>query len=321
MISFVAFSAFRGTMDLRACVKISVVSNALNKALTPLLIHLLGMGISGSALTALICDSVNALSYLKLMTDRQYLVKSQLFRIPSWKTIAPIVKGSTLQVKSFALLFTNLLVTRKVQSLDTTGTAPAAYALAMQTFFLGSVIIFAMGMAIQTLYPTAVAASPDHHRSAYKKVLVQRLLTRGFGVGLAVSVIQLLLAPGILRSTPLEAVRKAATLPMFIVVAVQAIIGITSVGDGIIIGSGKFAVSSGLQVIASLLYMACLQLTPQDKGLNGVFVCLGAFTVFRLVGVVAVLPSVVKDEDSGDQKQKVNVQHSTNSATLARSAT
>jgi Na+-driven multidrug efflux pump len=311
MISFVAFSAFRGTMDLKSCVKISVLSNGLNMALTPVLIHVFRFGISGSALTSLVCDCLTALSYLRLMNDRKYLVPSKMFKLPSWEKVAPIVKGSALQVKSFALLFTNLLVTRKVQSLGDDGVAPAAFALAMQTFFMGSVAIYAMGMAIQTLYPTAVANSPDHHRTEFRRVLVQRLLNRGFGVGLAVSLIQCLLVPGILKSTPLQTVRQAAIVPIMIVVAFQAVNGLTSVGDGIIVGSGRFALSSAVQVAASVAYMACLHFTPKSLGLNGVFTCVGAFTLFRLAGVLAILPTVIKDAEQDPDE----LRHQTPTAT------
>jgi Na+-driven multidrug efflux pump len=298
MISFIGFSALRGTMDLKSCVKISVVSNILNIALTPVLIHVFRFGISGSAISAFVCDCITALSYVNLMIDRRFIVWKKMTKLPSWEQVAPLVKGSTLQARSFALHVTNLMVARKVQSIDDSGVAPAAFALAMQTFYMGGVIIYAMGMATQTLYPSAIANSPDEYRGKFKKALIQRLLNRGFVVGLFVSLGQIILAPGILKSTPLEAVRQAAIFPIMVIIAFQAVNGLTNVGEGIIIGNGNFARASAILVVASIGYMGCLHLSPQSMGLNGVFLCLAAFALLRFVGVLFVLPSLLKDNNS-----------------------
>jgi hypothetical protein len=221
--------------------------------------------------------------------------------------MAPLIQGSALQVRSWAMHITNLLVARKIQSLDSDGVAPAAFALALQTFFMGSVVLFAMGMATQTLYPTAVANSPDEYRTEYRHALVQRLLNRGFGLGVVVSLMQCLLAPVILRSTPLKVVRQAAIFPIMIVIALQGINGLANVGEGIMIGSGKFALTSTILVMASMGYMGLVQLSPTHLGINGVFLCMAAYNLLRLGGVLAFLPSVVKD----DPKQFANPKSST----------
>jgi hypothetical protein len=188
------------------------------------------------------------------------------------------------------------MVARKVQSLDSEGVAPAAFALAMQTFFMGSVVIYAMGMATQTLYPTAVANSPNQYRTEFRRVLVQRLLNRGFGLGVFVSLAQCILAPGILRSTPLKEVRQAAIFPIMVVIAFQGINGLANVGEGIIIGSGKFALASAILVTASMGYMGLVQLSPQKMGINGIFLCMAAYNILRLFGVLAFLPTAMKDD-------------------------
>jgi Na+-driven multidrug efflux pump len=307
VLSFVAFSAFRGTMDLQSCVKISLLANSLNIILTPILIHVFQFGVTGSALASLLCDCLTAVSYIKLMRDRRFLILEN-FKLPSsWEQITPLVRGSALQARSLAMHITNLIVVRKIQSFDSNadGVAPAAFALAMQTFFMGSVIIFAMGMATQTLYPTAIANSPDqHHNTDYRGALVHRLLYRGGGIGILVSFIQGLLMPLILRSTPIPAVRQAAIFPIMVVIALQPINGLTNVGEGIIIGSGKFTLASAILVAASIGYMALIQqwspTLNNNMGINGVFLCMGAYHLLRLGGVLAVLPSIINPENAGN---------------------
>lgn len=304
------FSAFRGTMDLKSCVSISVISSVLNMILAPLLIHVFRFGVAGSGLAALTCDWITAFSYVRLMADRRLLVWRKLLNLPSWKQVLPLLKGSTLLLRSISMIMTQLMVARKIQSLDDSGVAPAAFALAMQTFQMGGVILFALGTATQTLYPNAVASYQGEDRQEYRRNLIHRLMKWGFGLGMGVSVVQLLFAPGILRSTPLAQVRKAALFPMGIVIAFQGINGLVSVGEGIVIGDGKFTRASINLVVASLGYMACLQLAPRGIGINGVFLSLVFFMMLRFLGVIIHLPSAMY---SGDDDHKIETISESNS--------
>ena len=282
--------------DYKPCLKISFICNSLNVIITPLLIHVFKFGVVGSAISALFCDSLTAVIYMRLMIKKKIFVWQKAIQIPTWDEISPLVKGSTLQARSFAMHFTNLMVARKIQGLDDTGVAPAAFALAMQTFFTGGVIIFALGMATQTLYPTAVAKCSDDERGVYVKTLIKRLLGRGFYLGTTITVIQALLIPFILRTTPLAEVRQAALFPIIAVLAYQGINGIVCVGEGIMVGDGRFASASIILIIASLGYMGCLQVPNLD--INGVFISLGVFTLLRLGGLLAFLPSSIRSNST-----------------------
>jgi Na+-driven multidrug efflux pump len=280
-------------MDLKSCVSISVVSSVLNMILDPLMIHVFRFGVVGSGIAALLCDWITALSYVRLMAERRLLVWRKLLKLPSWNQVLPLLKGSTLLLRSISMITTQLMVARKIQSLDDSGVAPSAFALAMQTFQMGGVILFALGTATQTLYPNAVASYPGNDRQEYTRSLIRRLIKWGSGLGMGVSMVQLVFAPGILRSSPLGQVRQAALFPMFIVIAFQGINGLVSVGEGIIIGDGKFTRASINLVVASLGYMACLHLSPRRMGINGVFLSLAFFMTLRLFGVMLYLPTAI----------------------------
>eukprot|EP00536_Pseudo-nitzschia_multiseries_P017789 jgi/Psemu1/226499/e_gw1.1815.9.1 len=293
MISFLCFSACRGMLVFKPCIKITLIAAALNMASTPLLIHVFGLGILGSAISAFICDSVAASLYMKLMISKGFFARKKLLRFPTWNEVSPMVKGTSLQARSFAMQFTNLMVARKIQSLDNTGVAPAAFSLAMQMFVIGGVVIWALGMSTQTLYPNSVAKCEEEGREIYVKSLIKRLLGRGFGIGTFISCIQLLFIPFALRSTPIPEVRQAALFPLFVVVVFQGIQGLVSVGEGIMVGDGKFSLASIVIVFASLGYLGCLQLFPESWGINGVFIALGVFTLLRLTGFAIFLPSII----------------------------
>lgn len=292
MISFVGFSTFRGTMEIASAVKITMATSILAAVLDPLLIHVFGFGVRGAALAGLGAEYTSAAIYLKLLIERNLLRLDKLTKLPSWSSIAPLIKGSVaLQIRSFALNLTQLMVTRVIQSIDDQGVAPAAHALALQTFQLGMILLGALGMAAQTLVPTTMAKQSE--RSGLSQVnidvntMIGRLLRWGVSLGTLVSLVQLVFLPNILSSSPLTEVRHAAKVPAMISLSLHAFNAVVSIGEGTMMGSGSFAWMSVNIIAASLAYLATLQVLPQKFGLTGVWLCMATFTVVRLTGSVA----------------------------------
>jgi hypothetical protein len=283
------------------CIKISLIASAFDIVLKPMLIHVFRFGILGSATSTLLCDSFNAICYMKLLQNRGFFAIKKLFTVPSWIEVSPLLKGSTLQARSFAMHLTNLIVARKIQSFDDSGVMPAAFTLAMQTFFTGGICIYAMAMSVQTLYPNAIAKCKEQEKEVYIKTLMQRLLGRGFWVGATIACIQALLFPIILRTTPLAKVREAAVFPIMTVIALQGINGIVCVGEAIMVGNGKFASASIVLVVASIGYTGCLQLLPQSWGINGVSISFVVFNLLRLLGFASFLPSLMNHNQTRSQ--------------------
>jgi hypothetical protein len=155
-------------------------------------------------------------------------------------------------------------------------------------------------MATQTLFPSTVENSPIEDRGLFVRALVGRFLKRGAGLGAAISVIQLLIIPGVLKSSPLPEVRSAAVVPMMLVIASQALNGIIQVAEGIIMGDGKFTRSSMNVVASTLGYLLCLRECPKRFGLTGVFVCMLIFTMLRLGTSLMYLPVIYKENDGDD---------------------
>jgi len=295
MISFVGFSTLRGTMEIPLAVKITTGTSLLTVILDPLLIHVLGFGVFGSALASLGAEYTAASVYLKLLLDRNLLKLQKLTKLPAWGSVAPLIKGSVaLQIRSFAMNLIQLAAARVIQSIDEAGVAPAAHALALQTFQLGGILFGALGMATQTLVPSTLASLAERKETKDPSTvsvttLVSRLLSWGFFLGLVVSMFQFTFLPGILKSSPLVEVRDAARIPTLISISMQAFNAIVNIGEGTMMGYGGFEWMSVTIVLASLGYVTTLQFLPQTFGLTGVWMCMATFTAIRMVGSLSFL--------------------------------
>lgn len=292
------FSTFRGTMEVASAVKITMATSLLSALLDPLLIHVFGFGVRGSALAGLGAEYTSAAIYLKVLLNRNLLRLDKLTKLPAWGSVAPLIKGSVaLQIRSFALNLTQLAVARVIQSIDDAGIAPAAHALALQTFQLGGILFGALGMATQTLVPSALAKTEATETGGEPIIsvntLVGRLLSWGLSLGVFVSIVQFVFLPGILKSSPLAEVRDAARIPALISIAMQALNAVVSIGEGTMMGCGGFVWLSLNIVVAAFGYMATLQFLPQRFGLVGVWLSIATFTSIRLLGSIAFLSTRV----------------------------
>lgn len=284
-------------------------TSILAATLDPLLIHVFGFGVRGAALAGLGAEYTSAAVYIKLLLERNLFRLDKLTKLPAWGSVAPLIKGSVaLQLRSFALNLTQLMVARVIQSIDDAGVAPAAHALALQTFQLGGILLGALGMATQTLVPSAMAKrkeNKDDQGHIEVHTLVKRLLRWGISLGLGVSLLQLLFLPNILSSSPLAEVRDAARAPALISIAMHALNAVVNIGEGTMMGCGNFVWLSVNVVAAALGYMATLQVLPQRFGLSGVWMCVATFTIIRLVGSLAFLFAKMPkaEESSGNRHQ------------------
>jgi MATE family multidrug resistance protein len=293
MISFVGFSAFRGTLDVKTSVKVASFSSLITLLLDPILIYVFRFGVRGAAFATLSADVVAAAMYLTLMRKRDLIRWGKLVKIPSLTSLAPLLKGGmALQLRSFALNITFLLVARVVQSLDDTGVAAAANALAMQTNQLGGIVLGALSMVATTIVPNAMVERYDAEQDrmvgglSHAKSIVNRLMIWGLACGTGLGLLQSLLLPAIMKSSPLPEVRAAAKVPALIGCCFQGINGLVYIGEGVMVGSGSFFQLALNVVAATLGYLASLRVFPQKFGLTGVWMGLVVFTFIRFAGVL-----------------------------------
>ncbi|KAL7529245.1 hypothetical protein ACHAXR_002867 [Thalassiosira sp. AJA248-18] len=292
LISLIGFSAFRGTLDTATPLKISAASNIFNAILDPILMFTLAMGVPGAALATLAAEITSASSFLILMLRRKMIRWSKLLTFPSWSQLKPLLEGgAALQLRNVALNLTFLTVARATQSLDDTGVAAAAHALAIQTFQIGGIVLLALSVVAQTIVPNELIEKIDaktgkrHGGKRAAKNVVNRLMSWGFVLGTGLGALQLLLLPILQKSSPLEEVRQAAVIPSILASVYQIMNGLVFIGEGVMVGCGNFFQLSMSTVVATVAAMISLNTLPKLFGLTGVWMSFGVFNTFRLAGV------------------------------------
>jgi MATE family multidrug resistance protein len=292
LVSLVGFSAFRGILDTQTPVKISAFANIFNAVLDPILIFAFAMGVPGAAMATLAAEIISAAIYIGLLRKKNLILWKKLIRPPSWKSLEPLLKGGlALQLRNFSLNLTFLAVARVTQSIDRSGVAAAAHAMAIQTFQIGGIVLLALSTVAQTIVPNAMVERIDKKTNSkvggleYANATVNRLMSWGFILGCALGSLQVLLLPVIRRATPLQEVRDAATIPAMIGSLLQVINGLVFIGEGVMIGTGSFLQLSISTLVATIGCLWALWFFPPRVGLTGVWLGFGVFNTIRLAGV------------------------------------
>jgi len=292
LISLIGFSAFRGTLDTSTPLKISAASNLFNAVLDPILMFTFAMGVPGAALATLGAEIISACSFFYLMLRRKMIRWSKLLRLPSWDKLKPLLQGgAALQLRNVALNLTFLAVARVTQSLDDTGVAAAAHALAIQVFQVGGIVLLALSVVAQTVVPNELIEKVDAttgKRTGGKRAaknVVNRLMSWGFLLGVFLGGLQMLMLPLLQKSSPLEEVRQAAVIPSILASIYQIMNGLVFIGEGVMVGCGNFFQLSLSTVIATIAALVSLNTLPKMFGLTGVWLSFGVFNSFRLAGV------------------------------------
>ena len=281
-----------GILETATPVKVSSFANIFNAILDPILIFTFAMGVPGAALATLAAEVISAVVYMVLLQKRELIQWAKLAKIPSWASLEPLVKGGVaLQLRNLAFNLTFLAVARVTQSIDRTGVAAAAHAMAIQTFQIGGIVLLALSTVSQTWVPNAMVRRFDAKQGRivggleYAKSTVNRLMSWGFVLGIVLGSLQILLIPAIRRSTPIQEVRDAARLPSLIASVLQVINGLVFIGEGVMIGTGSFLQLSLTTLVATLGCLWALRAFPPLFGLTGVWLGFGVFNFIRLAGV------------------------------------
>ena len=250
------------------------------------------LGVTGAALATLAAEVISAASFLTLMLKRRMIRWSKILSLPKWSKLKPLLQGgAALQLRNVALNLTFLMVARVTQSLDDTGVAAAAHALAIQVFQVGGIVLLALSVVAQTVVPNELIEQVDKSTGKLRggkraaKTVVNRLMSWGFVLGCLLGSLQLLMLPLLQRSSPLPEVRQAAVIPSILASVYQIMNGLVFIGEGVMIGTGNFMQLSIGTVISTIASIVSLNTLPKMFGLTGVWMSFGVFNVFRLASV------------------------------------
>ena len=157
LISATGFSAYRGLLNTVTPLKVSLVTNAVNLVADPILIK--GFGVGGAAIATAGAEGLSGIIYLKLLMRRKLVQFSRMFKPPSWSSLKPLIQGgAAMLLFQMVLNVAFLTAARRVQAMDPTGIAAAAYGTnwlsinyLLYFFFIPLFILLQMHISFQTL--------------------------------------------------------------------------------------------------------------------------------------------------------------------------
>ncbi|WP_242471257.1 MATE family efflux transporter [Blastococcus sp. TML/C7B] len=182
LVSLAGNGWLRGVQELRRPVRFVLAGSLLSLVLCPLLVHVVGWGLVGSAVANVAGQSVTAALFLRALAR-----EGAAWRPRPASVLAQLVIGRDLLLRA-AVLQVSFLVAAGVAA--RTGTAElGAHQIALQLFFFLALVLDAYAIAAQTLVGHALGAG----RPADARATARRVARWGLGTGVAVAAVLLAL--------------------------------------------------------------------------------------------------------------------------------
>jgi len=267
LINATGFAAFRGSLDTRTPMKVTLVASALKVLLDPFLIFYCNMGVIGAPISSLITEIVASILNTHLLVRRKLLdISSWRKLVPRWKsTFVPLLSGGlVMMIRQIAINVCTLVSSQRAQSLGSAvsgagaGVEAAAYGVTMNIYTIGFVVHVAMQGAAASLIPAEWAkhdGSVVHAQRVADRLFQWSLLT-----GVSLGVVQYALLPFLVPLfTTLPEVRAAIRAPALIVSLLHVVNGPRFVAEGEMIGLQSFRDLTGITVVGMLVLVGCLK--------------------------------------------------------------
>jgi MATE family multidrug resistance protein len=271
--------AFRGYQDTRTPMYITLGLNAVNLALDPLLIFVLGWGLTGAATATATAQWLGALAFVFLLLVRRREELGIVVEWPSMDELIPFLKvGREMFIRTSALIGTMTLATAVATRVGVT--AVAAHQVANQLWLFLALVVDAMAVAGQALVSKYIGEEDyDEARS-----VANRLLQWGIGVGILLAVGFAALRPWLPYWFTEDPETVARVLDIFVFVALlQPLNGLVFVWDGIYMGAEAFGWLAKAMVGSAVAAAAVLLLVkPMGWGLEGVWWGITTLMLVRL---------------------------------------
>jgi len=289
LISSTGFAAYRGLLNTVTPLKVSLATNLVNLVADPLFIFGLpfgpfqAMGVVGAAVATAGAETLSGLVYLRLLIRRNLVKISQIFKIPSWNSVKTIVQGgSAMLLFQLTLNIAFLTAARRVQAMDPTGVAAAAYGIVMQIYSIGVVCHLGIKASAATLVPSEKSTKGDDAA----RQMADKIFVWGSILGIFLGIAQMALLPILVPLfTTVPEVREATKVPALISSLIQFVNGPLFAGEGVMVGLGTFKALTSCTVLGTSIMVSCI-CSPLGKSLNGILLSLAAFNSIQAVAMV-----------------------------------
>jgi putative MATE family efflux protein len=283
LISATGFAAYRGMLNTVTPLKVSLMTNALNLVLDPLLIFRGGMGFVGAAVATAAAEMLGGATYLRLLMRRKLARWSMLLKPPSMKSIVPLLQGGAAMLfRQISLNVGFLFATRRAQLMDPSGVSGAAYGITMQIYSVGIIMLIAMQITAAALIPTKQAQGGE----VAARETADRLFAWSTLAGCSLGLLQYLLLPVLVPIfSTLPAVQEAARLPILVASLIHVVNGPILVGEGVMMGTGSYKDLAIVTAIGTAGMVASL-MSPLGKRLDGIMWSILISSTIQQLGVV-----------------------------------
>ncbi len=271
---------FRGYLDTRTPLIVTLGLNIVNLILDPVLIFGFGLGIEGAAIATTIAQWTGALWFLDLLLRRKREALGIELKLPRVAELIPFLRiGGALALRTFALIGTMALAMAVATRIGTVQVA--AHLVATEIWLFLALTVDALAVAGQALVARyRGAGNPAAARSA-----ADRLLFWGLRVGVGLAVLFLALSPILPRLfTPDPDVIASILLIYPFIVFMQPLNAVVFVWDGVFLGAEDFRFLAVQMILSGAAAVAVLLLVlPLGWGLLGVWWGMATLMLVRAV--------------------------------------
>jgi MATE family, multidrug efflux pump len=278
LVALVGNGYLRGVQDTRTPLAIAVAANVLNLVVEIVLVYGLDLGVAGSAWGTVVAQVVAAFVFLVILARRLRESGATLgVDRPELRRLVRV--GRHLFVRTAALLATLTIATSVAARVDGSTLAGHQIALQIETFL--ALVVDGLAIAGQTLTGSALGAENITEARATGRRLVQLGLCAGAAlavlvVGTAWTVPRIFTTDG--------AVASRASAALVIVGIMQLPAAVVFVLDGVLLGASDSRFQQGSNVLALLVFLACIAtvLAIPALGIVGIWLSLLVWMLVRL---------------------------------------
>ncbi|XP_010032432.2 protein DETOXIFICATION 43 [Eucalyptus grandis] len=273
LLSLATQGVFRGFKDTKTPLYATVIGDAANIILDPILIFTCRLGVSGAAIAHVLSQYlISAILLWKLMKQVEILPPS----IKELQFHRFLKNGVLLLARVIAVTFCVTLAASMAARLGST--PMAAFQICLQVWMTSSLLADGLAVAGQAILASAFAEK-DYSKAT---AAASRVLQMGFvlGLGLAV-VVGVGLRFGLGVFTKDVNVQHIIFVGLPFVAATQPINSLAFVFDGVNFGASDFAYSAYSMVLVAIVSIASLFLLSRSNGFVGIWVALTIYMGLR----------------------------------------
>jgi putative MATE family efflux protein len=275
----------RGVQDTRRPLRYVVAGNGMSAVLCPVLVHVVHLGLAGSAIANVAAQVVVAGLFLTALA-RECRATGVSAR-PRWAAVrSQLSMGRDLVLRSLA--FQACFVSAASVAARTSAAAVGAHQVVLQLWTFLSLVLDSVAIAAQALIGAELGAG----RETGAKRLAGRVTRYGLVFGVFTGVLFAALEP-VLPHVFTTDPTVLAQIPhaWWFFVALQPVAGVVFAVDGVLLGAGDAAYLRTATIVAAVLgFLPLVWLSlAYHWGLAGIWTGLSAFMLLRLAAALGRL--------------------------------